>query len=388
MQAVKGADTGAGVGAGFGGIQTLDQTDPVTLKSAAENIGTGAATGATLGFVAPTAGKWVGDLLHKAPTPEVAPGIKSTNPAQVDDAAAVAQAAAAKQAEQAHNLAIAQLSGQGDPLDTPTFMRNQKALPAPRENVGVPIDPNTPEGNVLLNQNKPQIVPTGVEMRPATEDSTQVISPAIPDRRVGILADNNTRMGPSDVIPGQPAVTQFTPGEPEKFVPTPGRNMTDIGAPTASADPAALQKARDLAIAKATGTENVVPSVPVQPSATVDSLIRRVHEPTGLSDGQLLQSINDLITHPGANEDVKAWAEAKRTELTGEPAAQGRPSSRSNSSARNCRTTHASPSYRGKSRRTGCTTSSSSSGRTSPSRRTGDASNPRRYRPNRANDRF
>lgn len=229
-----------------------------------------------------TLGAGVGGLRKVAPTNEIAPGIHS-GPNPVQDMTE-------------HNLGIAQASHAGSVLDTPAYLRQQLGLPAPRENVAVPINPGTPEGNVLLNQNKPQITPTGVELQPA-----------VPSKRVGVLDKTNSRMVASDVIPGTP----------EQLAVTPGRNVTDIGAPTASADPALLQKARDTAIAKATGAENIVPHVPVAGAAPVETLVKHIENPTGLSDSELLKTMNDLITHPDAEPAVKDWALSERDKLTG-----------------------------------------------------------------------
>lgn len=284
MQLLRGAGSGAALGAGFGGINTLTQDEPITPGDVAKNVGLGAVTGAALGAVAPTVSRVAGDMIGKfrgAPA-EIAPGVTSGANAATDLTE--------------HNLAIAQASGQGSILDTPAYLRNRLALPAPRENVAVPINPGTPEGNVLLNQGKPQIAPTGVELQPA-----------VPSKRVGVLDKTNSRMVASDVIPGSP----------EKLVVTPGKNVTDIGAPKGSADPASLKKARDTAIAKATGAENIAPHVPTPGAAPVETLVKKIENPAGSSDADLLKSMNDLITHPDAPQAAKEWAMAERDKLTG-----------------------------------------------------------------------
>lgn len=245
-QAVRSAGTGAALGAGFGGIQTLDQTDPLTLKKTAENVGLGAVSGAALGAVAPTVAKTVGGIVDRfhgePPAPvEIAPGVTSgANPAH--DLTE-------------HNLAIAQASGQGSVLDTPTYLRNRLALPAPAQNVGVPID----EGSILLNKANPLV-------------------PSLPD--------------------------------------TPGRNVSDVGAPLAANNPAALQKVREAAIAKATGAENIAPHVPTPGAAPVADLVKKIENPDGVSNTELLKTMNDLITHPDAPQAVKEWALGERDKLT------------------------------------------------------------------------
>lgn len=296
VQTARGAAAGAGAGAGFGGINAL-QEDNLNAGTAAKDIGEGAATGAVFGAVAPTAA----NLLRKAlPGKGAVPGVNSVNPNQEAEAAAVAQAQAQKQAAeaQAHALAIAKDSQAGSPLDKPTYQRNQPLLPAgtDRSTMGVPIDPNTPEGNVLLNQGKPQVQPTGVEIRPG-----------FPDRVQGVLDPTNSRMIAGDTVPGQPSVP----------VATPGRNLVDIGAPRASADPELLQKARDTALRRATGQENVIPTPNVvQPTSTVDALVRRAQNPTG-TNGELVDMLNQIITHPGADSPTKEWAMAQREQLVG-----------------------------------------------------------------------
>lgn len=124
-----------------------------------------------------------------------------------------------------------------------------------------------------------------------------------------MLDSTNSRMAASDTILGQPSVP----------VTVPGRNITDIGAPTASANPALLQKARDVAIAKAAGTENIVPATINPSTVPIEALVKQIENPTGSSDTELLKSMNDLITHPEAPQAMKDWAISERDKLVAPP---------------------------------------------------------------------
>lgn len=290
--------------AGMGTAAAINDPNNKTItdigKDALVKTAQNEAIGTAIGTGLHTAGAGL-SVLKKAPN-ELATGIVSTN----ENRAAEIAAEAAAQAEKAHRLEVAQAANAGMELDTPTYQRNQQLLTAGPDNsrLAVPLDPATPEGNVLLNADKPQIIPTGVELRPGTE--------AIPDRTVGILDRTNSRM-PADtasVIPGMPAT-------PEALVPTPGRNINDISAPRASANNDALASAREIAINKAKGAENVVPHETATSETPLDVLVQRASNPTG-TDAQYLSDLNQIIQHTDADPALREQALNARDELIGQ----------------------------------------------------------------------